>query len=130
MKILMRMLNYVMTACFLFSVIVQYNDPDPIVWMLIYGLAGLACALAIAGRLNWIFPAAIGVVALVWALTLAPNVIGKVAFGELFEAFEMKDERVEVAREFGGLLIVAFWMAALTAHSLRRAKFKKRDGIK
>src|SRR5262249_42250242 len=116
----MKALNYVMAACFLFSVVVQYNDPDPIVWMLIYGLAGLACALAIAGRLNWIFPAAIGVAALAWALTLAPNVIGKVAFGELFEAFEMKDERVEVAREFGGLLIVAFWMAALTAQSLRK----------
>src|SRR5262245_6545764 len=116
----MKILNYVMTACFLFSVIVQYNDPDPVRWMLIYGLAAVACGLAIAGRLNWMFPALVGIVALAWAMTLAPNVIGKVAFGELFEAFEMKDERVEVAREFGGLLIVTFWMAALVFQSLRR----------
>jgi hypothetical protein len=122
----MKILNYVMTACFLFSVIVQYNDPDPIVWMLIYGLAAVACVLAIAGRLNWMFPAAVGIVALAWALTLAPNVIGKVAFSELFEAFEMKDERVEVAREFGGLLIVAFWMAALVLLSLRRKRHEER----
>ena len=116
----MKILNYLMTALFLFSVIVQYNDPDPLRWMLIYGLAGAACVLAIADRLNWMFPAVIGVVALVWALKLAPNVIGKVAFGELFEAFEMKDERVEVAREFGGLLIVAFWMAVLVRYSIAR----------
>jgi len=116
----MKLLNYLMTVCFLFSVVVQYNDPDPVRWMLIYGLACAACVLAILNRLNWIFPAAIGLVALAWAMTLAPNVIGKVAFRELFEAFEMKDERVEVAREFGGLLIVTFWMAALVLQSLRR----------
>src|SRR5262245_48677716 len=79
----MKILNYLMTACFLFSVIVQYNDPDPLLWMLIYGCAGAACVLAILNRGNWIFPAAIGLAALVWALTLAPQVIGKVAFGEL-----------------------------------------------
>jgi hypothetical protein len=118
----MKILNYVMTAAFLFSVIVQYNDPDPLLWMLIYGLAGAACVLAIGNRGSWIFPAAVGLVALVWATTLASQVIGKVAFGELFEAFEMKDERVEVAREFGGLLIIAFWMAVLVFDARRRKK--------
>jgi Transmembrane family 220, helix len=122
----MKILNYVMTACFVFSAIVQYNDPDPLVWISIYGLAGLACVLAIVGRLNWVFPAAVGITALIWAMTLAPNVIGNVRFAELFEAFEMKDERVEVAREFGGLLIVAFWMAALDFQALRKKKFKPR----
>jgi hypothetical protein len=122
----MKIMNYVMAACFLFSVIVQYNDPDPIVWMLIYSLAAVACVLAIAGRLNWMFPAAVGIAALAWALTLAPNVIGKVAFSELFEAFEMKDERVEVAREFGGLLIVAFWMTVLIWRRRSMAQVGKR----
>ena len=116
----MKILNILMTAAFLFSVIVQYNDPDPIRWMLIYGLAGAACVLSILGRLNWGIPATIGIVALIWAFRLAPAVIGKVAFRELFESFEMKDERVEVARELGGLLIVAFWMAALTLYAWRK----------
>lgn len=108
-------LNFVMAAAFLFSVIVQYNDPDPLIWMAVYGAAFAACVLAIAGRLHWAFPAALAVLALGWALTMAPQVIGHVRFGELFEAFEMKDERVEIAREMGGLLIVAFWMSALAA---------------
>lgn len=113
-----------MAAAFLFSVAVQYNDPDPLRWMAIYGAAAMVCVLAVAGRERWLVSAVIGLVALGWALTLMPDVIGKVRFGELFEAFEMKDERVEVAREMGGLLIVAFWMAVVTAVSLRRRRAK------
>lgn len=103
-------MNGVMAAAFLFSVVVQYNDPDPVRWMAIYGAALVVCVLAITNRGRWPLAAGIGLVALAWALALAPDVIGKVRFSELFEAFEMKDERVEVAREMGGLLIVAFWM--------------------
>ncbi len=116
----MKTLNYLMTACFLFSVAVQYNDPDPLLWMVIYGLAAAACVLAILDRGSRVFPAAVGLVALVWALTLVPGVLGRVGFSELFEAFEMKDARVEVAREMGGLLIVAVWMAVLTVRQLCR----------
>ncbi|MEO6726888.1 MAG: transmembrane 220 family protein [Blastocatellia bacterium] len=120
----MKILNYVMTAAFLFSVAVQYNDPDPLRWMAIYGAAAAACVMAIQRRGEWLLPAAIGAIALVWALSYAPQVIGKVRFGELFEAFEMKDARVEVAREMGGLLIVTVWMAVLTVVSLRRRAAK------
>ena len=110
-SLLWKILNGVMAAAFLFSVVVQYNDPDPVWWMAIYGAAAAVCVLEIAGRGHWPLPAIVGLAALAWALTLAPAAIGKVRFGELFEAFEMKDARVEVAREMGGLLIVAFWMA-------------------
>ncbi len=118
---MMKIFNYVMIAAFLFSVIVQYNDPDPLAWMVMYGLAGAACVLWLRRRGGWAFPAAVGGVALVWALSLASKVLGKVRFGELFEAFEMKDTRVEVGREFGGLLIIAAWMAVLTI-DWRRAR--------
>ncbi len=40
-----KVANWLMIAAFLFSVAVQYNDPDPIRWMLVYGLAALACIL-------------------------------------------------------------------------------------
>ena len=56
----LKVANWVMLAAFLFSVAVQYNDPDPIRWMLIYGLAALACILKLMGRLNWYLPAAVG----------------------------------------------------------------------
>ena len=118
-SILLRVANFLMVAAFLFSVVVQYNDPDPIQWMLIYGLAAAACILSLKSRLPWKVPALIGVVALVWAATIAPDVIGKTTFAEMFQSFHMINEVVEESREMGGLLIVAFWMAALTLASYR-----------
>ncbi|MGD8279188.1 MAG: transmembrane 220 family protein [Gemmatimonadota bacterium] len=110
---LWRAANGLMLLAFLASVAVQYNDPDPLRWVVIYGAAALACARAVTGRSGWILPALVGAAALVWALSLAPGVLGRVGFGELFEAFEMKDVRVEVGREFGGLMIIVGWMAVL-----------------
>jgi hypothetical protein len=102
-----------MAVLFGIAAALQYNDPDPIRWMAIYGLAALACLLALAGRLPRVAAVAIGLAALAWAATLAPGVVGKVSIGELFESYAMKSEPVEEAREMGGLLIVAAWMAVL-----------------
>ena len=98
---------------FTFSVIVQYNDPDPLTWMAIYGAAAIACALSLMGRLPWWFAVAVGIVALPWAATIAPRVIGQVRFLDMFAEFEMKDLRVEESREMYGLVLVAGWMAVL-----------------
>jgi uncharacterized membrane protein len=115
-----KVANWVMLAAFLFSVAVQYNDPDPIRWMLIYGLAGLACILELRGRLKWYLPAAVGAIAFLWAASLARYVIGKTTFGEMFQSFDMINTVVEEAREMGGLLIVAGWMAVLVVVSKRK----------
>ena len=109
----LKVANWVMLAAFLFSVAVQYNDPDPVRWMLIYGLAALACILKLMGRLKWYLPAAVGAAAFGWAASLAPHVIGKTTFGEMFQSFHMINTVVEEAREMGGLLIVAAWMGVL-----------------
>ena len=120
MMTILKYVNYVMSLSFLFSVIVQYNDPDPLVWMGIYGAAMIACILFTLGKLPSFLPIMVGVVALVWMLSLTSQVIGKVGFSELFQAFEMKDERIEVGREFGGLLIIVFWMMALSMTRFRQ----------
>ena len=98
---------------FVFSVVVQANDPDPTRWMAIYGAAAVACLLSLLGRLPWWFAVLTGVVALVWAATIAPRVIGQVPFLDMFAEFEMKDIGVEESREMYGLLLVGGWMAIL-----------------
>lgn len=118
----MKLANLVMLVAFVFGVIVQYNDPDPARWMTIYGAAAVACGLFAAGRKQWIVPAVVLAIAGIWAMTLAPAALGKVGFGELFEAFEMKDERVEIGREFGGLMIITVWMLVLALVSFRRTQ--------
>ncbi|MBI1765093.1 MAG: transmembrane 220 family protein [Acidobacteria bacterium] len=111
--------NYLFLAMFIFSVVVQYNDPDPLVWMSVYGLAALACIVALKRPAHWQLPGALLLYAALWAATIAPRVLGHVRFGELFEAWEMKDTRVEEGREFGGLLIVAAWMLVLFLRARR-----------
>src|SRR5574339_99254 len=88
-----RILDGVFLLLFAFSVVVKVNDPDPFGWIAIYSAAALACLLG--NQLHWTIPVAIGLVALAWAATLAPNVIGRVPFLEMFQEFEMKDPGVE-----------------------------------
>ena len=113
-------LNLLMLLMFVFSVVVQYNDPDPWIWMAIYALAALACLQELLWKDNpLVVPAAVGAIALVWAISLLPRVLGKVRVSELFAQFEMKgDLMVEVAREAGGLLIIAVWMQAILIRRL------------
>lgn len=114
--------NSVMFAAFVVSVIVQVNDPDPLPWVLIYGLAAGACLLALLRRGHWALPALVALGAGGWAASIAPRVIGRVPFLDMFGAFEMESLAVEESREMYGLLIIAVWMAALAWREARRAR--------
>jgi hypothetical protein len=114
--------NILMLVMFVFSVIVQYNDPDPWVWMPVYGAAAVACGLALAGKLKWWLPALVGVGSIAWAATIAPHVFGQVPFMDMFSAWEMKNTGIEESREMYGLLIVAVWMIVLTVAAVRGAR--------
>ena len=116
--------NALLLLAFLFSVIVQYNDPDPVRWMLMYGAAALACVLAFLRRERWWSVAPVGVVALLWALSLTPGVVGRVPFLQMFSAWEMQNEGVELSREMYGLLIIFVWMTVLAARAWRRGRVR------
>ncbi len=122
MQVPLKIANYMLAAAFLLSVIVQYNDPDPARWMAMYGAAFLSCILFAMGRKPWFIFAGVGLIALLWAIDWAPGVLGKTRPSEMFDAWEMKNERVEEAREFWGLMIVVIWMGVLTALSYQRRK--------
>lgn len=111
----LRILTALMALYFLCAVGVQYNDPDPLRWMAIYGAAALACVLALVRRLRRWVPVGVALVAAVWAATLAPGVIGHVAPRDLFAEAGMLTPVVEEAREMLGLIIVAVWMIVLAA---------------
>ena len=98
---------------FAFSVVVQVNDPDPLPWMLMYGAAAMACLLSLTGKLKWQFAVITGIIALAWAASIAPRVIGQVPFMDMFAEFEMKDIGVEESREMYGLILIGGWMALL-----------------
>ena len=116
--------NAIFLLAFAASVIVQVNDPDPLPWMGIYGAAAIVCGLELRRRTRPWLPAFVSAVALAWAATLAPRVIGKVPFGSMFEAFEMQDLGIEESREMYGLLLIALWMGAVSVAAWRRSRMR------
>src|SRR5919199_801921 len=79
-----RAADAVMALLFTFAALLQVNDPDPVRWFTIYALAGLACELSVLRRLRWAFPALLCVAAVAWASTIAPRVVGRVPFRDMF----------------------------------------------
>jgi hypothetical protein len=109
-----RIANWVMAALFLFAVAVQYNDPDPVRWMVIYAAACVMCVLAATrGTVPRWAVIVILVLALGWALDIMAGVRTLNVYAHMFDAWEMKSAPIEEAREASGLFIVAVWMSVL-----------------
>ena len=113
--------NAVMLVLFAFSAILQFNDPDALVWIAIYAAAAVASGLEIRRSAPVWLPVVLALIAVVWALSIAPRA-HDVPIGALFAEWEMKDLHVEEAREMYGLTIVAVWMIAIARASWMRAK--------
>ena len=120
-----RGVNWVMCALFLLSVVVQWNDPDPVRWMAIYGAAFAIClVLAIRGRIPAAAPLSVMAVAVAWSLATMGGGPAVNAYSHMFDAWEMKSLPVEEAREATGLLIVGVWMIVIVV-AQRRGVGKK-----
>ena len=95
---------------FLLFAALQYNDPDPQVWVPIYGFAALACAMAYAQIGNgWFF----GSMALIYGVAAAYQ--WPPAFeGFLLNEVGMKTVNIELGRESLGLgcCTIAMWICA------------------
>ena len=110
----MRAAAVIFGLLFVLGAVVQYNDPDPLGWALMYTAAAATSFAAPWGRLPRAVPMVVAVVALAWAATLAPRVFQHGEFASMFGGWEMANTGVEESREFWGLVIIAGWMAALT----------------
>lgn len=105
-----RTVSWVMAALYLLSVGVQYNDPDPLRWMAIYGAAAVAAALLPSQRWAIGLALAVAAAALVWAVLLTPEIWGRVGLTDLWKKMSEKGGAVEIEREIGGLVLVIAWM--------------------
>jgi len=106
-----------MCALFGLSAAVQWNDPDPWLWMPLYGLAAGLAGLGAAGRLplrpNAAALALFTLLFVLWAPTLAG------ARAAAFTSFEMRSAVDEAPREALGLGLCAAWSAVQTAAAWR-----------
>jgi len=122
----MKIVNLVFCIIFIFFAALQYNDPDPYVWMPIYLYAAALCWFAFRGRY---FP---------WAYLLGIAVYAVYAIYKFFDengvwdwitkhhaaniAGTMKAEQpwIEETREFFGLVILIVVLLANYLYSRRR----------
>jgi hypothetical protein len=111
MTMAVRVVSGVMAAFFLWATFVQLNDPDPWFWMPMYVAAAVAALAFAVGRPLPKLALAVAIVALVWAATIVPSLIGTWSPSELGASMSNAHPEVELGRELGGLLIAG-------AHSL------------
>lgn len=131
--VFMKILSAAMAMLFIAWAAFQYNDPDPFLWILVYGLAALASILFLVNRLPFALPLGFAVIGFIWAMVL----LSQAEYMELSAAIELCNEEMasmpsicswipqkimsEKWREMGGLVFISSWMAIL-AFTLFRSK--------
>lgn len=113
----MRTLCGVFVAIFLLSAAVQWNDPDPLLWIAGYLIAAALSAAAFVGRIPVVPNVCAAVVFALWFLSLAGSLPD--APSEAFTSFEMVAPDHERPREAVGLLICAAWTSFLAWRGMR-----------
>ncbi len=108
----MKVLNIFFIILFLFSAAVQYNDPDPYIWMPIYLYGALLCFLALKKRYN-IFLYKIGLLVYTgYAVYLFYEKNGVLSWinnhnaESILQSMKATTPWIEETREFLGLLIL------------------------
>jgi hypothetical protein len=106
---MMKAVNLVLAAMFLLFAFVQVNDPDPALWILIYGSMAVVCILAAFGRY---FPIALLILLVgfaVYCFILLPGFnewLQQENKSALFDDIaKMEHLYIEETREFLGLVI-------------------------
>lgn len=110
-SVVFTVFNLIALVFFLLLALLQYNDPDPVQWIVIYLAAATMCLISLVHRQRVWLPLVLFVISLGWATLILSSVVGQVSLGEVVDSLTMKTRAVEEAREIGGLLLVALWAA-------------------
>lgn len=117
-------MHLVFAVLFAASAGLQYNDPDPVGWALLYVAAAALAAGAFRG-LAWVRPLGAVLVAIcaLWMVTLAPGMGAFIERGDpslLAATMQAGDPVIEEAREFLGLGIVLLYALAAALRKTAR----------
>ena len=122
----MKTINIFLAILFVIFAIVQYNDPDPWIWIALYGYIALISVFAVFKKYH--LPALIlGIIICIIGIgMLIPAVLDWINKGASSITGSMKAEspHVELVREFLGLAIMlgALIFHMITGYKLRRGK--------
>lgn len=120
----MRILNYLLAVMFLGFAFLQVNDPDPILWILIYGAMAVVCIMAAFRFYVRRLLIGLALVYLAFCVYYFPGVqewLSQEDRSELFDDLaKMEHWYIEEAREFIGLLICLTVLVFQYFRSLRK----------
>ncbi len=114
-----KVVGGVFAILFLISAVLQYNDPDPLFWIAIYGMATLVTLGFVFNRVSYIVPVLVGLLCVIGFFLIFP---------EKFEGFVIGQgdiNNIEEAREAFGILIIAIVMFVFAL----RIRFKNKSKI-
>lgn len=123
----MRILNFLLAIMFLVFAFLQINDPDPVIWILIYGIMAVYCVMAMFE----FYPQYVLIAsAAIYVLYSLNYVKGGVMVWlqqdnktELFDDLaKMEHPYIEETREFLGLMIC---VAVLIFYIIRSRKIRR-----
>lgn len=102
-----KIVNFFLAALFLMFAIVQFNDPDPFLWVALYVFVALQCALAAWGKYYRKILLGGLLLCLIWLMTLMPAFIAWINQGmpSIVESMKAEAPHIELAREFLGLVL-------------------------
>lgn len=107
----LRVLNGIMMILFAAAAAVQYNDPDPALWMGVYGATAVCCALFLVGWGARLLAAVLSGAYALGVLYLLTRVFGMAGF--LDPTGQEMIGVTELGREMVGLLLAAGWTGVL-----------------
>ena len=120
----MKFLHGLLALMFLAFTGLQFNDPDPLLWISIYGAMVVTCVMAIFKMYNKIAMVILAVSYIVYCIFLWPGVTEWLAQenkGVLFDdVMKMEHLYIEEAREFLGLVICLMVLAFYAILSFRK----------
>ena len=109
----MKILNGIFIVIFILFAALQYNDPDPYIWMPVYLYSALLCYLAIKGKYYPLLYVIGLIVYIGYAAILFFDKTGVINWANqhhaesLVQTMKATKPWIEETREFGGLLIVS-----------------------
>ena len=122
----MRIVNFILAIMFLLFAFVQINDPDPVIWILIYGAMAVLCIMAIFEFYPTKFTIGLLVLYVLYSIVYIPGVLEWLRQENKTMLFDdvakMQYPYIEEAREFLGLLICIIVLITLVFRARRRKK--------
>jgi hypothetical protein len=121
----MRIVNFILAVMFLAFAFVQINDPDPMIWILIYGIMAVTCVLAAFNFYSRKFLIVLAVLYLAYSVIYFPGVLEWLSHKNKADLFDdiakMEHLYIEESREFLGLMICIAVLIFYIFRSRRKA---------